>query len=222
MGEQRELPLFPLNTVLFPGMTLALHIFEERYKTMIGRCIENEQPFGVVLMRAGEEVGSGDRSIYNIGTTAHITQVERLADEQLNILSLGYQRFQIQRVHHEEPYLVGVVTDFPLMDAEHPQVRKSKDSLTPLLQRYMTILATIGKVEAPITSLPDDAETLAFLAAIILRTPMADKQALLNIPDLPSLLRTERHLLLREAQILKLMLDSEMRWRRDPKIFSEN
>ena len=221
MGEQRELPLFPLNTVLFPGMTLALHIFEERYKTMIGRCIEQAQPFGVVLIREGEEVGS-NAAIYDIGTTAHITQVERLPDERLNILSLGYRRFQIHNVHHEEPYLVGLVEDFPLENAEHPQVKKTQQSLMPLLQRYMTILATIGRVEAPISPLPDDPETLAFLAAIILRTPMADKQALLNIPDLPSLLRTERHLLLREAHILKLMLDSEMRWRRNPKVFSDN
>ena len=221
MAEHRELPLFPLNTVLFPGMTLALHIFEERYKTMIGRCIEQSQPFGVVLIRTGEDTDR-DSSIHDIGTTAHITQVERLPDERLNISSLGYRRFQIHDVHNHEPYLVGIVEDFPLENAAHPQVKKTLHSLTPLLQRYMTILATIGKVEAPINTLPDDPETLAFLAAIILRTPMADKQALLNIPDLPSLLRTERLMLLREAQILKLMLDSEMRWRRSPKVFSDN
>ena len=221
MGEHHELPLFPLNTVLFPGMTLALHIFEERYKTMIERCIEQAQPFGVVLMRTGDEIDR-DSSIYDIGTTAHITQVERLPDERMNIMSLGYRRFQIHMVHNHEPYLIGLVEDFPLEDAGHPEVKKTLHSLTPLLQRYMTILATIGKVEAPISPLPDDPETLAFLAAIILRAPMADKQALLTIPDLPSLLHTERQMLLREAQILKLMLDSEIRWRRKPRVFSDN
>jgi len=50
-----KLPLFPLNTVLFPGMVLPLHVFEDRYKQMIGACLEDDSGFGVVLIRSGEE-----------------------------------------------------------------------------------------------------------------------------------------------------------------------
>ena len=57
VDNQRELPLFPLPTVLFPGMALPLHVFEERYKLMIGECIRDSRPFGVVLIKSGPEVG---------------------------------------------------------------------------------------------------------------------------------------------------------------------
>jgi Lon protease-like protein len=57
LGRVTRLPLFPLNTVLLPNTTLPLHIFEERYRTMIGRCIDERTLFGVVLIRSGEEVG---------------------------------------------------------------------------------------------------------------------------------------------------------------------
>ena len=60
--ELREIPLFPLNLVLFPGMPLPLHIFEERYKAMIGDCMRYNTPFGVSLIRSGQEVGRRGRS----------------------------------------------------------------------------------------------------------------------------------------------------------------
>ena len=70
-----ELPLFPLNTVLFPGATLPLHIFEDRYKEMISQCIEEHRPFGVLLIRKGREAGDLAEP-FEIGTTAHIARVD--------------------------------------------------------------------------------------------------------------------------------------------------
>ena len=74
-----ELPIFPLNTVLFPGARLPLHIFEERYKAMINACIDERRPFGVCLIRSGSEPGAPAEP-FNVGTTAHIRQVQRLED----------------------------------------------------------------------------------------------------------------------------------------------
>jgi Lon protease-like protein len=74
-----ELPIFPLNVVLFPGMPLPLHIFEERYKSMINRCIQAGHAFGVVLIREGQEVGPPARP-HDVGTTAVIA-VERPAED---------------------------------------------------------------------------------------------------------------------------------------------
>src|SRR5205814_5524803 len=84
--------LFPLNTVLFPGMPLPLHIFEERYKLMIGRCLEEERPFGVVLIQSGPEVG-GTAVPHRVGTTAHIAAVRRLDDGRMNLIAIGQERF---------------------------------------------------------------------------------------------------------------------------------
>jgi Lon protease-like protein len=90
----RELPLFPLQTVLFPGMVLPLHIFEARYRTMIDLCLRENKPFGVLLIRDGHEVG-GPAITYRMGTSAYITQAETLPDGRINILSVGYQRFSL-------------------------------------------------------------------------------------------------------------------------------
>jgi Lon protease-like protein len=103
-----ELRLFPLNTVLFPGMRMPLHIFEERYKLMIRECIERDAPFGVLLIREGEEVGGGAVP-HNIGTTAHITQVEYLEDGRMNIFTMGQQRFRVNHIHTHLEYLLGDV-----------------------------------------------------------------------------------------------------------------
>src|SRR5262245_26690023 len=103
-----DLPLFPLNAVLFPGAKLPLHIFEPRYRMMIGECIDNEQPFGVVLIREGPEVGGGARP-YDVGVTARITEVERLEDGRFNIVCIGQDRFRIHQTSSERAYLLGDV-----------------------------------------------------------------------------------------------------------------
>ena len=101
-----ELPLFPLNLVLFPGMRLPLHIFEERYKAMIGDCIDRDAPFGVVLIREGPEVG-GPAEPFRIGTSARIAQVQRLEEGRMNLLALGERRFDLVEIVQEVPHMVG-------------------------------------------------------------------------------------------------------------------
>src|SRR6476469_494249 len=103
--DDERLALFPLNTVLFPGMPLPLHIFEERYKLMIGRCIEENRPFGVVLIRSGPEVG-GPATPHVVGTTAEISGWKRLEDGRLNLIVMGTERFRIVEVVRQEPYMV--------------------------------------------------------------------------------------------------------------------
>src|SRR5207248_5482663 len=127
------LPLFPLNTVLFPGMPLPLHIFEERYKLMIGRCIEDERPFGVVLIQSGPEVG-GPAVPHKVGTTAHIAAVKRADDGRMNLIAIGQERFQIREGVRQEPYLIARVE--ALADKE-PEAEAA-----PLAAEVRAILAT--------------------------------------------------------------------------------
>ena len=98
-----KLPLFPLNTVLFPGAILPLHIFEERYKLMIARCIEERRPFGILLIRKGYEVGDTAEP-FDVGTTAHIARVDELEEGKMNLVCLGGKRFRInQRDQDQDP-----------------------------------------------------------------------------------------------------------------------
>src|SRR5256885_4086280 len=101
------LPLFPLETVLFPRMPLRLNVFEERYRIMIGRCLEEKRPFGVVLIRDGSEVGPGAVPEM-VGTLARILAVRRLPGGKMNLLAEGTRRFRLlDYATDAEPYLVG-------------------------------------------------------------------------------------------------------------------
>ncbi len=98
------LPLFPLELVLFPGQTLPLHIFEDRYKEMIGECLENQTEFGIVLAK--------ENSIANQGCTAVVTSVVRRYDDgRLDIEAGGRRRFEVLFLDQERPFL-RAATDF--------------------------------------------------------------------------------------------------------------
>src|SRR5690606_23479022 len=125
-----ELPLFPLNTVLFPGMPLRLHIFEERYKQMIGYCYTTGGPFGVTLIRQGQEVG-GYAEPFLVGCTALITEIDPLDDGRMNIVAVGHERFQIRSLKHDMPYLVGMVDNYPLVSSDSALLHASGRSLRP-------------------------------------------------------------------------------------------
>ena len=90
----RRLPLFPLHTVLFPGATIPLQVFEERYKKMMKVCLESDGRFGVVLIKDGQEVG-GSAIPHNIGTIAKVLTVSESSMDRLHITAIGEERFQI-------------------------------------------------------------------------------------------------------------------------------
>src|SRR4030067_2100194 len=100
-----DLPLFPLNTVLFPGMPLPLHIFEERYKRLIRDCLETHQPFGVVLIRKGYEANGPLAEPHEIGCTARIVDIQPLSDGGINVITLGENRFRIHSLDRKSTRL---------------------------------------------------------------------------------------------------------------------
>ena len=112
MSEFRELPLFPLNTVLFPGQALSLHIFEERYKLMINRCLEKREPVGIVLIREGQEVGP-PAVPYEVGTVATLVETERHESGELDVIAVGQERFMIHDILQRTPYIIGQITAIP-------------------------------------------------------------------------------------------------------------
>ena len=105
-------------------MPLKLHIFEERYKLMIGQCYKAGQPFGVALIQSGHEVG-GRAQPFAIGCTAIITQLEPLPEGRMNIVAIGQERFQIQSLKFDQPYLVGLVEPYPLAELDTTLMNKN-------------------------------------------------------------------------------------------------
>jgi Lon protease-like protein len=200
-----NLPLFPLNTVLFPGMSLPLHIFEPRYRAMIAACLASQQPFGVVLIRSGPEVG-GPAQPHAVGTTARILAHERLPDGRLNITTLGHERFRIQATRDDADLLVAEADLLP-----HPAAAPVADAplalgLGPLLQRYLSLLQQAAETTFHAPALPPSPLALAYTAAILLQVPPADKQVLLETPILADLLRQEQALFRRELSLLRALV----------------
>lgn len=108
MSGQLEIPLFPLQTVLFPGGPLPLRIFEPRYVDMISRCLKTGVGFGVLLIRAGEETGPA--ATHEIGTVASIVDWDQLTDGTLGVVVLGGARFMLRSARREADGLnLGVV-----------------------------------------------------------------------------------------------------------------
>jgi Lon protease-like protein len=132
-----RLPLFPLHTVLAPGVVLPLHVFEERYRVMVRRCLDASAPFGVVLIRGGSEVapqsGEGaELAIAGVGTFAEIREASRYADGRWDLLVVGTGRFSVVEVDAErEPYLVAEVDP----QADDPGDPEAAADLVPAVSR---------------------------------------------------------------------------------------
>ena len=203
--QSQLLPLFPLNTVLFPGMPLPLHIFEERYKLMVDECLRDHTLFGVVLIKSGAEVGS-PAVPYPVGTTARIVSSERLSEGRLNLETVGEDRFRILELRYHRPYLMGLVENFPVTDADSPVAPSLADRLRPWVSQYMTLLARAADMPFDLNRLPVEPLALAYLAAIVLQTPTRAKQSLLALSSLLELLERERQIYRNEIVILKTLL----------------
>jgi Lon protease-like protein len=200
-----ELPLFPLNSVLFPGMPLSLHIFEDRYKEMINSCVTTKQPFGVVLIKEGREALGPLAQPHLIGCTAQIQRVQPLSQGRMNILALGQERFRIHDLKYDRSYLVGVVELFPLKDPDQQAVLRGIARLRPLIVQYLEILKEVGQIQFDSSQLPDDTATIAYLSAVLLQAPASQKQTLLAAERTSEMLTDLRTMYRRELALLNFM-----------------
>ena len=159
------LPIFPLELVLFPGAPLPLHIFEPRYKEMIGECLAQKQPFGMV--RAKENALSA------IGCAASIVNViKKYDDGRLDIAAEGTRRFEISQVNQERSFLQAEVTYF---DDELSSVSKSDvDTAVGLHEQLFAVLGQTVEIER-------DADLISFRLAHELPVDLDFKQALLEM-----------------------------------------
>ena len=206
-----ELPLFPLNTVLFPNMPLQLHIFEDRYKRMIGLCIQEHRPFGVALIRYGLEAYGPLAEPYRVGCSAEIQHVRKLQGGRMNILAKGKERFRILSLNRETlPYLVGTVEPYPLAISQPDQLKKVGSRLRVSVLRYIYLLSQASQTQSDMGSLPQDPISLIFYAAALVQVPPDQKQQLLETQDAFDLFVSLQSHYRREILLLKTMLESRI------------
>ena len=179
--DSRFLRLFPLESVvLFPGMELPLVVFEPRYRQLTQECLDTGEPFGVLLLKSGSEVGNAESLPNQVGTTAHIQRVEELGDGRLRFLAVGQHRFRVTSFDHTHPYLAAQVDYLPKdSGADTPPLLV--DQVKQLCTRYVQALMAMRGGYVREVMLPDSPEDLSFLAALLLQGQRNLQQQLLEM-----------------------------------------
>ena len=203
------LPLFPLESVLFPDMLMPLHIFEPRYRLLVKRCLERDAPFGIVLIQEGEKVGPGAVP-HRVGTLAKIVAHASMPDGRSVITVEGAGRFEIDSVIADaEPYLVGRVRY--LSDAPEEAQRTLANTVAEAYADYVVgvVAATNGvRREVPVVDeiqggSPCD---VSFRVAAGLAIEDDERQMLLETATARERLVREREILARECALISEML----------------
>jgi Lon protease-like protein len=175
-----ELPIFPLNTVLFPGGRLPLHIFEKRYKLMINRCVERGEPFGVCLIRQGSEVGETAVEPFRVGTTAHIRELQELEEGRWNIVCTGGQRFTIREISCPTPYIVASVDAMTSEECAGPAAVALAEEASTLLADYVRLNLAMTNQWARSIEMPSEPSALSDYVGGVLSIDLGTKQRLLE------------------------------------------
>jgi uncharacterized protein len=212
------IPVFPLGTVLFPGLVLPLHIFEERYRTLVRDLVAStdDEPheFGVVTLRYGWETataeGDTDRpaedpamsveQLYGVGCTAELRQVTELPDGRFDIVTVGRRRFRVLAIAEDtQPYVTAEVEWLPDEESGSAVAALLAPRVLTAFRAYLDLLRPDSEV---LDQVPDDPTVLSHLVAATAQLTTEERQELLAAPDTAGRLRTELRLLNREVGLL--------------------
>jgi uncharacterized protein len=204
----QTMPLFPLGTVLFPGLMLPLHIFEERYRQLVRDLLDGPEPqeFGVIAIRKGRETGvDGVSALHEIGCTARLRQVEQHEDGRFELVTVGAQRFRLLGLDHSRPYLRGAIEPLTEETGDAAAAALAVQAVQRLFREYLDALAAEGAARINVPDLPDEPVLLSYLVAAAMIVDLSDRQVLLAEPDAAGRLAAERTLLARETRILRTL-----------------
>ena len=179
MGN-RTIPMFPLSLVLFPGQILPLHIFEERYRTMVEEIINKDREFGVVLIERGSEVGGGDTR-KSVGTLAEIIDSEKSNDGRWLLITKGTRRIETSKWLEDSPYPRAEIS---FLDEEAFVSYDTEDwfKIVIHMRRVLAVLAELGDDVAPISiNISEDPHMGSFQMSSILPITPFDSQKLLEV-----------------------------------------
>ncbi|HSZ38659.1 MAG TPA: LON peptidase substrate-binding domain-containing protein [Trebonia sp.] len=203
------LPLFPLSTVLFPGMRLPLHVFEERYRELVADLLELPEPrqFGVIAIRKGRETGTdGVTALHEVGCVAAIRNVVPREDGRYDLQAVGTERFRLRGLDQSRSYFQGKIERLP---DEPAGAENGGGEPTDVMRvqagfrAYLNALADRGGGVISVTDLPDEPLLLSYVVGAAMIIDLPDRQNLLAAPDAAARLKAERALLARETGILK-------------------
>ena len=179
------LPMFPLNTVLFPGVSVPLKVFEDRYRAMVHHLLRVENPtdriFGSVAIREGYEVGDhGAQSLYRVGCRVRMTDVESHPDGTFDMVAVGLDRIQLDRLDSTGTFPLGHIT--PMPDDTPPVPAEITERARAMFTAYRVALTAIRSDPYP-AELPRDATYLSWTLSALAPLPMPDHQSLLEAED---------------------------------------
>jgi Lon protease-like protein len=203
-----EIPLFPLNVVLFPGMVLPLHIFEPRYRQMIADCLRQELEFGVVLVQPDSTFLREEP--YTIGTMAKIRDLDRLEDGRLNIIAMGTRRFRILSQHRKKPYLSGLVELYEDVREPVEDLLFADKQARSLFEDYIELLLKAANEKDVQADLPADPEDLSYFIAYFLDLEKEQQQYFLELTSTLQRLKGEIAILRREVPFLRQIFSKQV------------
>jgi Lon protease-like protein len=204
-------PMFPLGTVLVPGMVLPLHVFEPRYRRMVDDSRkQHDGTFGVVLIERGSEVGGGDART-DVGTLARIVRAEELPDGRWILGVVGIHRIRVERWLPDDPYPRAEINEWAEQLQEPAAAAKGdtddRAEVTTLLRRAAALRREMGEPAPPLDlQLADDAVVAGYQATVVAPLGPADRQALLAAPTVPERWRLLRELLVDQIALLQARL----------------
>jgi uncharacterized protein len=199
------LPLFPLGTVLYPGVLLPLHIFEDRYRQLVRDLMDGPEPrrFGVIAIREGRETGvDGVSALHEVGCTATLRRISERDDGRFDLVTIGGERFRLITLDRSRPYLQGEVELLPEETGDQEAAARAAEAVQRAFRGYIDALTARGMTQVRIPDLPDEPLVLSYLVAASVIADLPDHQVLLAEPDALSRLNAERALLSRETAML--------------------
>lgn len=200
-----ELPMFPLETVLFPTMVLPLHVFEDRYRVLVRDVLAGGRQFGVVLIERGSEVGGGEQRS-DLGTVAQVLEAQELEDGRFGLVTIGSQRIRVTRWLDDDPYPRAEVDAIPEREGA-PDAAQRVTEVQRHLRRVAAMRAELDQPAPPVDiELSDDPVVAGYQAAGVAGLSPADAQRLLGIDDPSARLTALTTLLEDEAELLGAML----------------
>lgn len=179
------LPMFPLNAVLFPGVSVPLTVFEDRYRALVHHLLRVSNPeervFGSVGIREGYEIGDhGAQSLFRVGCRVQLTEVESHPDGTFDIVAVGLERIELERLDTSGLFPVGHVVDRPEPAGYVPE--EILDRARATFTAYRMALTEI-RSDPYSGTMPRDPTYLSWTLAAVAPLPMQERQALLEAED---------------------------------------
>jgi uncharacterized protein len=201
------LPMFPLNTVLFPGMSVPLRVFEDRYRALVHHLLRVEDPtervFGSVGIREGYEVGEhGAQWVFRVGCRVKMTEVEPHADGTFELVAVGLDRIELEHLDTSGTYPVGQVV--PLAEHEVSVPDAVAEAARVTFAAYREALLEIDR-EPPGAELPREPAYLSWALAALAPLTLAQRQGLLEAEDADARLRMATQALRSELRTMRVI-----------------